>query len=113
MKSWPENKYIYRKGNDILDERGKKFCITNSKLFADWELVKEPAPNWDSVIKNKCLCWFWDDEFEMKKVGLLTSVDKDDEYPFEDDNDTGFMNCRPVRRDELTFYEGKKDVEKD
>lgn len=26
----------------------------------DWELYQEPI-DWGYIIKNKCLCWFWDD----------------------------------------------------
>lgn len=32
----------------------------------------------------------------------------DEEYPFEDNNNMGFKKCRPVRRDEVTFYEGRE-----
>ena len=64
--------------------------------------------DWDYSIKNKCLCWFWD----YKDLGILIGVRgnntfcryvgrKSDFYPY--------ANCRPVRKDEVTFYEDKKD----
>lgn len=51
MKSWPENEYIYRKGNDVLDERGKTFDFTNSELFSDWEF-KQESIDWQLAISG-------------------------------------------------------------
>ena len=36
-------------------------------------------------------------------------VDSNDDVSFIDENDNKWKNCRPVRRDEVTFYEDKKD----
>ena len=66
-------------------------------------------------IKNKCLCYFYDDEGEENKhIGILKELKKYETYKFSiitpDNyvNDISFTNCRPVRKDEVTFYEDKK-----
>ena len=110
MKSWPENEYIYRKGNDVLDERGKTFDFTNPEFFADWEIVKDPEPDWQYIIDHKCLCWFWDNKGDEKQIGYLAGI-KDNRFYLEAPEDcfNSYTYCRPVRRDEVTFYEVKDD----
>ena len=49
-----------------------------------------------------------DNGLGRRETGLLISVNMDEEYPFEDNNNMGFKKCRPVRRDEVTFYEGRE-----
>lgn len=70
----------------------------------DWEIYQEPI-NWNYIIENRCPCWFWD--VERKVLGILVSRDEDDMYLR--DGDCYYKNCRPVRRDEVTFYEDTKD----
>lgn len=72
----------------------------------DWEIVPNKPIDWDYIIKNKCLCWFWD--VERKVLGILVDYNKDDMYLR--DGDCYYKNCRPVSKDEVTFYEDKKDV---
>ena len=88
-----------------VDNNGKIYTIYAEELLADnWELYKEPEPDWDYIIKNKCLCLFWNDD--ETTIDIL-------KYKYTD----GFLanyggiwkNCRPVRRDEVTFYEDRKD----
>ncbi len=76
----------------------------------DWELYKDPEPDWDYIIKNKCLCWFWDDiSTNVKEIGFLENIFDDEDGEYYASNGTPYNNCRPVRRDEVTFYEDKKD----
>lgn len=75
----------------------------------DWEFYREPI-DWDYIIKNKCLCWFWDDDESEKTVSILINAEKDEYTPFLLYDECYFEHCRPVRRDEVTFYEDKKDV---
>lgn len=71
----------------------------------DWEIYQEPI-DWDFIIKNKCLCWFWDDGKEsVKDLDFLESKGN----RFLDVHGFRWDNCRPVRKDEVTFYEDKKD----
>ena len=76
--------------------------------------IRADEPDWDSIIKNKCLCWFWcKDEEERKLAGYLADYDSYNSqfgrYKGENIAVTYFDYCRPVRRDEVTFYEERKD----
>lgn len=73
----------------------------------DWEFYQEPI-DWDYIIKNKCLCWFWDDvdSLEESSYGYLTYHNKNILYCYN--GKKWYKNCRPVRRDEVTFYEDVK-----
>lgn len=86
-------------------------------LFAfhkdDWELYQEPI-DWDYIIKNKCLCWFWYEGAEERKLtGILANYDSDNSQFGRYRGDKGavtlFDHCRPASRDEVTFYEDRKD----
>lgn len=107
-KNWPENLCISLRGS----------CGINIAFYDvnadDWEKVPDNPIDWDYIIKNKCLCWFWDHSEERKRTGLLARLISQDEYRFEKGGYNGepsipYMNCRPVRRDEVTFYEDNKD----
>lgn len=112
--NWDNGEYIYLGENGIVyDERNKPFDFTNEELFSEWELYQEPEPDWDSIIKNKCLCWFWDKREDYKIAGILekyfnlNNISRFIANIYEEE--AGFRYCRPVRRDEVTFYEDKKD----
>ena len=101
-----DNKVWYDNSISVKDYNNRPF--TNYELMAsDWELVKDTEPEWDYIIKNKCLCWFWDDEKE-KRTGYLTSVGIYSPR-FEMNGRSVWAHCLPVRRNEVTFYEAKKD----
>lgn len=111
---WSKKAYIHLKDGKILDESGLPYTILAIAFHInDWELYQEPI-DWDYIIKNKCLCWFWDHSEERKKTGLLARLISQDEYRFEKGWYNGepsipYMNCRPIRKDEVTFYEDKRD----
>ncbi len=77
----------------------------------DWEFYQEPI-DWDYIIKNKCLCLFWNSDNDNKEYGLLGKIydnlSKGD-YRFYKKFEQHFKHCCPVRRDEVTFYEDKKN----
>lgn len=56
--------------------------------------------------------WFWNSDNDNKEYGLLgkiyNNLSKGD-YRFYKKFEQHFRRCRPVRRDEVTFYEDKKD----
>ena len=113
INSWAKDEYIYLGKNGLIyDERDKPFDLTNEELFANWELYQKPI-DWDYIIKNKCLCWFWDEWFGAACIGVMGEIYKECDLKFvlrdENGNNSQFRNCRPVRRDEVTFYEDKKD----
>lgn len=107
---WSKKAYIHLKDGKILDESGLPYTILAIAFHInDWELYQEPI-DWDYIIKNKCLCWFWDHSEERKRTGLLARLISQDEYRFEKGGYNGepsipYMNCRPVRKDEVNFYE--------
>lgn len=114
LKEWGKDFYIHIKSGRCWDERGARFSFQIDDLMSgNWEFFKEPEPDWQKIIDNKCLCWFWDDYFASAGIGLLKRIDEKFELSFvwsdESGNTAQFKNCRPVRRDEVTFYEDKKD----
>lgn len=99
-----------RKDNGIVNSYGEHYSFDFSDFISDgWELYQEPI-NWDYIIKNKCLCWFWDDDESEKTVSILINAEKDEYTPFLLYDECYFEHCRPVRRDEVNFYEDRKDV---
>ena len=116
MVSWPASFYYEIKDGKVYNQDGHPVISYSHQAICEnvWELYQEPI-DWDYIIKNKCLCWFWDEGEEGNKIaGILRRIQKDSPIPFitdagEYDYTTGYANCRPVRRDEVTFYEDKKD----
>lgn len=48
--------YIYFENNTIWNKDGELVSICGDDVYADnWELYQEPQPDWDYIIKNKCL----------------------------------------------------------
>lgn len=113
---WGKCCYIQWHQRNIITNMENDYKLTNQDIESDkWEIYIEHI-DWDYIIKNKCLCWFWDEgNEENKHIGILKEVKKYGKYKFSifapDNyvNDVSFANCRPVRRDEVTFYEDKKD----
>lgn len=106
---WSKKAYIHLKDGKILDESGLPYIIPAIAFHInDWEFYQEPI-DWDYIIKNKCLCWFWDDvdSLEESSYGYLTYHNKNILYCYN--GKKWYKNCRPVRRDEVTFYEDNKD----
>lgn len=109
---WEKGKYIYLFKNGIAyDEEDNYFSSTYALLSSDsWEFYKEPEPDWDYIIKNKCLCWFWDGEKDNNaSMGCLGEVYSEKYNSFRSREGTRWNHCIPVRKDEVTFYEDKKD----
>lgn len=105
---WDENSYIFCKNEDFFDEKGERVRLsTEALLYSGWEFYQEKI-DWDYIIKNKCLCWFWDDvdSLEESSYGYLTYHNKNILYCYN--GKKWYKNCRPVRKDEVTFYEDVK-----
>lgn len=60
----------------------------------------------ENLIQRGCLCWFYNYTKQPKKMAFLCDFDED--YFLASDGNI-YRLCRPVRRDEVTFYEDKKD----
>ncbi len=108
---WPKDEYIFRVNNLVCNEKNDYWCPADfdNILRDDWEIIEEPEPDWEYIIKNKCLCWFWDDDDDVPRIKYLTSYRKNKRYPFvgysKSDRPCPYTHCRPVRKNELNFYE--------
>lgn len=110
LNSWEKGRYLYFKDGKIYNSKNgiTSICVDSLGMESSWELYREPI-DWDYIIKNKCLCWFWDDDESEKIVGILINVEKDEYTPFLLYGEYYFEHCRPVHKDEVNFYEDKKD----
>lgn len=114
---WDKKRFIYYNRYGIWDENHcpifKEVSDWTDVLLSDtWEFYQEPEPDWQYIIDNKCLCCFWDIVKEAKIVGILCKINDDGEHKFVrnfEDAKIAYKHCRPVRRDEITFYEDKED----
>lgn len=105
-KGWRKDWFIRICNGDIYTQDDEQYDFSLADFTHDcWELYRESI-DWDYIIKNKCLCWFWDEGKERIAANFLGSVRTD---KFFDINFIIWDNCRPVRRDEVNFYEDKKD----
>ena len=105
QKSWKKRAYIERscRGTLYHDIQVHELNILDS----DWELYREPESelDWDYIIKNKCLCWFWDGEKNNNaSMGCLAEVYDEKYNRFRSREGTRWNHCIPVRRDEVAFY---------
>lgn len=109
QNDWPDGVYIFVRNGEILPSHPSLDVKDDNDLISNkWELYQEPI-DWDYIIKNKCLCWFWDDvdSLEESSYGYLTYHNKNILYCYN--GKKWYKNCRPVRKDEVTFYEDKRD----
>lgn len=108
IKKWEKGNYYVLKNGEVVNQDNEKIVrfYPEAILIDQWELYQEPEPDWDYIIKNKCLCWFWSFEENKKHLGVLGQKTTG---LYIEGRGSGFKNCRPVRRDEVTFYEDKKD----
>ena len=111
-KGWKAGEYIYidKKGS-VMTEKGNVYILDHVDFDSEyWELYQEPI-DWDYIIKNKCLCWFSDEDIEEPNFAdrLLAIVENESGIKFITKGKVVFACCRPVSRDEVTFYEERKD----
>lgn len=99
-KSWPENLCISLRGSSGIN-------IAFYDVEADdWEKVPDKSIDWNYIIKNKCLCWFGVIGKEKQRIGIVSAIANFiDSRTYYIDKDTGFSACRPIRKDEVSFYE--------
>ena len=106
IKGWLKGFFLQIKDGTIVDQNKQPYNLNLVDLkCAEWELYQEPI-DWDYIIKNKCLCYFWGG---LGKIKYLNYLQAKEEHTFRDELGSCWDNCRPVLRDEVTFYEDKKD----
>lgn len=76
------------------------------------EFMRDIAPKMNKgwVAMDKDESWFWDDDESEKIVGILINVKKDEYTPFLLYGKYYLEHCRPVRRDEVNFYEDRRNI---
>ena len=105
--NWEKDKYIQKKGGLVATDNDILCDLSASDIFSNrWEFYREPI-DWDYIIKNKCLCWFYDADESNKRAGILKIISENINVLYWNNYDQQWLNCRPVRRDEITFYEDK------
>ena len=104
-KHWPENLCISLRNCCGLNI---PYCDVEAD---DWEKVPDKPIDWDYIIKNKCICAFWNKK-GCEILGFLKQrryYKDSDFYAYISLPGAIYTGCRPVRRDEVTFYEDKND----
>lgn len=106
---WEKDKYIQKKGDLVATDNDFLCGLSVSDIFSNrWELYQEPI-DWQYIIDHKCLCWFYDADESNKRAGILKIISENINVLYWNNYDQQWFNCRPVRRDEVTFYEDKTD----
>ena len=106
ISTWPKNQYIYKKGNETYNEDGEisKFLDGYVMTCDLWEFYQGPI-DWNHIIMNKCLCRFWDKDSDDFGIGILDEIKENVSFKYLLLGGDYFQNCRPVRRDEVNFYD--------
>lgn len=110
-KDWADGAYLVFNTKDelILNQKGSLCEFIHGDIVSnEWELYQEPI-DWQYIIDHKCLCWFYDADESNKRAGILKIISENINVLYWNNYDQQWFNCRPVRRDEVTFYEDKKD----
>lgn len=106
---WEKDKYIQKKGGLVATDNDFLCSLSVSDIFSNrWELYQEPI-DWQYIIDHKCLCWFYDADESNKRAGILKIIFENINVLYWNNYDQQWFNCRPVRRDEVAFYEDRKD----
>ena len=114
LKDWGKDSFIYIKKNAVYNEDDKPldgFEVDSYDVFSDdgWEFYKEPEPAWDYIIKNKCLCWFWDDADNLEESSYGYLIRRNEHTKCFCDGKKWYYHCQPVCKDELNLYEERND----
>ena len=94
---------------DLFDNCGIKsstglFCIA-------WRNKTEITRPVDESQWIGKLCWFWDENPEEKRLGILEKIDRVYPNPYEEVSGRCYQNGRPVRRSEVQFVEDTETKE--
>lgn len=109
---WSLIKFVHIKNGKIVDEDGNHIDFSDEAFISnDWEFYNGPTIDWEYIVKNKCLCWFSDEDIEEPNFAdrLLAVVENESGVKYMTEGKVTFVYCRPVCKDEVTFYEDKRD----
>lgn len=108
-KNWMDGWYIRIVNGKFYTQNNEKYNFCEYDFISDgWEFYQENF-DWGYIIKNKCLCWFWDDvdNLEESSYGYLIRHNKYTKCFY--DGKEWYNHCRPVCKDELNLYEERND----
>lgn len=107
---WEPSIYIQQQGNVIVNNYDFICCLSSGEIISNrWELYQELI-DWQYIIDHKCLCWFWNgDDINKGVIDYLVTVSNESYELYENTSGCRWSHCRPVRRDEVNFYEDRKD----
>lgn len=111
--NWDKGHYIYLRNKNIYNECGEiipyRLNGCSDWFLSDkWEIYNDPELDWQYIIDNKCLCWFWDSLADDKKVDFLIEYNEVPRYSFST-KFSRYVYCRPLSKDEGTFYEDREN----
>lgn len=108
-RCWKPECFLFIRDGLIFDQEDCVYTsYATSILEDDWELYKDPEPDWNYIIDNKCLCWFWDgDDKSNRLIDYLVNVSNESYILYKSTTGLRWSHCRPVRKDEVTLYEDK------
>lgn len=103
---------VYSKKGGLAATDNDFLCsLSVSDIFSNrWELYQEPI-DWQYIIDHKCLCKFWNKK-GCEVLGFLKQriyYKDNDFYTYISLPGAIYTKCLPVHRDEVTFYEDRKD----
>lgn len=52
-----------------------------------------------------CLCWFWDYNYEVRVMNLLSEIIPESVKPYISVSGISYQNCLPIKRNEIKFAE--------
>lgn len=107
---WEPHCFVYYEDGIVYDQNHQVMPRLNFPhvVSDNWELYQETI-DWDYITKNKCLCWFWDNDDKYKSIEKLACINDKADYPFENIRGAMYRHCHPVLKDEVTFYEDKNN----
>lgn len=111
--NWDRGHFIYLRNENIYNECGEivPYSLDGCSdwfLSNKWEIYNDPELDWQYIIDNKCLCWFWDSLADDKKVDFLIEYNEVSRYSFST-KFSRYVYCRPLSKDEGTFYEDREN----
>ena len=112
--NYVKNSYISIKGNimsTFSNENGLPHVFTTNDLFADdWEEYKDNHTDYDKYIG--CLCKFFNTDSDTRTIyyGILTKVIVTiNGVIYISHNNCSYNFCKPIKSDEVKFYEDVKN----
>lgn len=93
-------------GGAIIEYKGKPFVLKAQESAKDDNFLKikiDHYTEWQKWVGR--LCWFWDGN-SNRQFGVLTGINKNDEYIFIRNHSDVWKHCEPIKPDDDLIYKG-------